>query len=62
MDEPPDSDDEYENSFSKKRGKGGGGRGSKGGGRGSRGVCMIFFFCLFIIGRVFKVWVISNNS
>jgi len=37
MDEPPDSDDEYENSFSKKRGKGGGGRGSKGGGRGSRG-------------------------
>ena len=33
----PDSDDEYENSFSKKLKKGGAGGGRKSGGRGSRG-------------------------
>ena len=35
----PESDDEYEDSFSKKR-KSGGGRGGRGGGRGSRGVSL----------------------
>ena len=37
----PDSDDEYEDSFSKKRGGGGRG-GRKSGGPGSRGVCFYF--------------------
>ena len=46
----PDSDDSYEDSFSKKKGRGGGGGGGrKGGGRGSRGVCLKTHSCLGIV-------------